>query len=107
MTTIWAQFVTGAGLPIHHNMKILTKEQKDKLKYVAPVGYRRSDFTDMALSLKDGQSIFISKEEWKVKGYRYTPRKLLTAYYYNPNSRLFKMKFKVQTTHEGWVVSKE
>jgi hypothetical protein len=87
-------------------MKILTKEEAESQKYIAQVGFRRSEFTDMMLDLTVGQSMLITRVEWKQKGYKQTPRRLLTSYYYNKNSRLYNQLFTVRTIHEGWVITK-
>jgi len=96
----WWQSVKVAELRMT-NMRIITKEESNTLQFVPPVGFRRSEFTDLILGIDDDKGLLITKEEWKKKGYKLTPRRLLTAYYYNENSRLYKKKFIVKNTLQG------
>lgn len=88
-------------------MKIITEEEILKLhrKTKPP-----SLLTQACIEMEDGESLFISREEWKELGYKSPPNLLVNSSRFqfrkNHSSRLSGMRFKSKTYEEGWVIKK-
>ena len=81
-------------------MKKITIEEYQKLHFLIGMV---SELSNNILNLADGEMLFISKEEWKLKT---SPGRLISTAKYHPRGALKGIKLWTRTTEEGWVIGK-
>lgn len=71
-----------------------------------PARGRRSELMVMAKNITVGESMWISKEEWAVAGYKCSPHELVGSSSYQPRASIFGKRFSGRKYETGWLITR-